>query len=67
MRRLRLHGSSERLFFCEHLDDVFWDYTHGPYMFFCEQGEDDMTSKGLLGQCQHFKRGGNRTEHEFNE
>lgn len=43
-------------FFCEHLDDVFWDYTHGPYMFICEQGEEDMTPKGLLGQCQHFKR-----------
>jgi hypothetical protein len=23
-------------FFCEHLTDVFWDYTCGPYMFICE-------------------------------
>ena len=48
-------------FFCEHLTDVFWDYTCGPYMFFCEQGEEDMTPKGLLGQCQHFKKEEKRT------
>lgn len=21
-------------FFCKHLENVVWDYTHGPYMFF---------------------------------
>ena len=22
---------------CKHCTDIFWDYTHGPYMLFCEK------------------------------
>ena len=22
--------------FCEHCTDIFWDYTHGMYTYFCE-------------------------------
>ena len=49
-------------FFCEHLDDVFWDYTHGPYKFFCDQGisEEDIKEKGLLGQCKYYSTHQNR-------
>lgn len=24
--------------FCANCTDIFWDYTHGPYMFFCAIG-----------------------------
>ena len=24
---------------CKHCTDIFWDYTHGPYMLFCEKSE----------------------------
>ena len=45
-------------FFCKYLTDVFWDYTHGPYMFFCEHPADngDHTDKGIVGQCELFER-----------
>lgn len=26
--------------FCKHCTDIFWDYTHGPYMLFCEDDHD---------------------------
>lgn len=26
--------------FCSHCTDVFWDFTHGPYMFFCDVDAD---------------------------
>lgn len=38
--------------FCEHCD-VFWDYTNGPYLFFCDA--DCNTEHGLSGQCEIFK------------
>ena len=49
-------------FFCEHCTDIFYDYTNGPYMFFCdltEDGEDttDRINKGLKGSCNNFKEG----------
>jgi hypothetical protein len=27
--------------FCKHNTDIFYDYTNGPYMFFCELEVDD--------------------------
>ena len=39
--------------FCEWCTDVWWDYTNGPYMFYCVGNKD--TSKGALGKCEHFK------------
>ena len=27
--------------FCRHCSDVYWDYTNGPYMFFCELKKED--------------------------
>ena len=39
--------------FCDHCTDVFWDYTNGPYMFFCDRGED--TDDGARGNCKSFE------------
>lgn len=36
--------------FCKHCTDMFWDYTHGPYMIFCEK--DCLTEKLT---CQYFE------------
>ena len=29
-------GPQKSCLFCKHCTDLLWDYTHGPYMFFCE-------------------------------
>ena len=26
---------------CKHCTDIFWDYTHGPYMVYCEKAYSD--------------------------
>lgn len=38
--------------FCSHCTDVFWDFTHGPYMFICDVGAD--TEEGAQGRCNRF-------------
>lgn len=38
--------------FCSHCSDVFWDFAHGPYMFFCDAGAD--TEEGIRGRCNSF-------------
>jgi len=43
-------------FFCRHCTDIFFDYTHGPYLFICREGVN--TSNGLKGQCNLFKEDG---------
>lgn len=47
---LKAHPRS--CFFCDHLTDIFWDYSHGPYMFFCEIEQD--TDTGICGKCKQF-------------
>jgi hypothetical protein len=44
-------------FFCKHCTDVWFDYTNGPYMFFCEKhdGENDPTPQGIRGKCKMFE------------
>ena len=39
--------------FCDHCTDVFWDYTNGPYMVFCDISAD--TEKGFVGHCELFE------------
>ena len=39
-------------FFCRKCTDIWWDYTNGPYMFFCTDGKD--TNTGLNGECEGF-------------
>jgi hypothetical protein len=42
--------------FCDRCTDVFWDFTHGPYMFVCSAGAD--TSFGVRGDCPSFSEEG---------
>ena len=40
--------------FCEHCEDVLWDYTNGIYSIFCEKGL--IANVGNCdGKCSHFK------------
>ena len=39
-------------FFCKNCTDIFYDYTHGPYMFLCIEGQE--TTNGLKGKCCSF-------------
>lgn len=44
--------------FCKKCRDLIWDYTNGPYMFFCDKdvdGEKDLTEKGAIGKCDIFE------------
>lgn len=40
-------------FFCQHLTDIFYDYTNGPYGFVCNLEGDIET--GMRGVCQGFE------------
>ena len=44
---------------CKHCTDIFWDYTNGPYMTFCENpcnGEGDLSEETNLGaECDLFE------------
>ena len=48
--RLKAHPHS--CFFCDNCTDIFYDYTNGPYMFFCAEELDIDT--GLSGSCKQF-------------
>lgn len=48
----RAIAPSTSCLFCEHCDDVFWDYSNGPYMFICDACAD--TSAGAMGSCGAF-------------
>ena len=44
--------------FCRKCDDIIWDYTNGPYSFFCEEdtdGKRDLTEQGCIGKCEYFE------------
>lgn len=36
--------------FCDHCHDIFYDYTHGPYMILC-----DISDSPDGSGCEHFK------------
>ena len=38
--------------FCDHCTDIFWDYTNGPYMIFCDLGEETFKEN-----CRYFEEG----------
>ena len=40
-------------FFCQHLTDIFYDYTNGPYGFGCDL--EGYIETGMLGVCPDFK------------
>lgn len=59
----RMFGSHERsCFFCKHCTDIFYDYTHGPYMFYCELGLDGIDEPNYIelafqGKCPKWDGG----------
>lgn len=38
--------------FCDHCKDIFYDFTHGPYMIFCDIPDHDIYDGT---GCEHFK------------
>ena len=40
--------------FCKHLTETFWDFTNGPYIFFCDKGID-VTNDILKYGCSDFE------------
>ena len=44
-------------FFCKYLTDIFYDYTNGPYMFFCDKATPETypVDNGLQGKCDMFE------------
>ncbi len=34
--------------FCKHCDDIIYDYSNGPYMFFCELDKEYKTCDGAF-------------------
>jgi len=49
--------------FCNNCTDIFYDYTHGPYLMICDL--DCNTQNGMAGQCCWFKDDG--SERRFEE
>lgn len=41
-------------FFCQHLTDIFYDYTHGPYMFVCNCRVEVDIETCMTGKCPDF-------------
>lgn len=39
--------------FCNHCTDIFWDYTHGIYMTYCDNEKD--IKIGAKGECKYFE------------
>lgn len=37
--------------FCKHCTDIYFDFTHGPYMCFCEKLHEDFET------CNSFEEG----------
>ena len=37
--------------FCKHCNDIFYDYTHGPYLMFCDIPNHDCHDGA---GCEHF-------------
>lgn len=44
--------------FCKKCDDLIWDYTNGPYVFFCDEdveGTKELAERGAVGECECFE------------
>lgn len=51
--------------FCSKCTDLWWDYTHGPYMFDCTEDRD--TEFGCIGQCEYYEDNGTPYEKWISE
>ena len=34
----KCYAPEDHCLFCDKCKDLFWDYTNGPYLFFCDDG-----------------------------
>lgn len=41
--------------FCKNCTDVYWDYSHGPYMMICIKHDDVFDCGGARGTCKDFE------------
>lgn len=41
--------------FCIHCTDIFYDYSHGPYMAFCDLDKDESSEYNYFENCKHFE------------
>lgn len=41
--------------FCKNCTDVYWDYSHGPYMMICIKHDDVFDCGGAGGTCKDFE------------
>ena len=59
---VKIKAPANSCLFCIHCTDVFWDYTHGPYLTICEKDLDFVT--GAKGECKCFQFDTNLKEGE---
>lgn len=41
--KIKVHDDNDCLF-CKHCEDVFWDYTNGPYMMICGKQREEVNN-----------------------
>lgn len=51
---MKVIGHKNSCLFCSHLTDIFYDYSNGPYMFYCDKDcyKDDIS---MFGKCKYFE------------
>lgn len=42
-------------FFCSHCTDIFYDYSHGPYMVFCELNNPNRENGNFDSKCLDYE------------
>lgn len=55
--------------FCKHCSDVLWDYTNGPYMFFCDKDKKECDLEGTASEhtCELFEENFNNESIVYGE
>ncbi len=51
---IKVTAHKRSCFFCEYCPDIIYDYTNGPYMFFCTKGIDWDEADAMHGNCAGF-------------
>lgn len=52
---IEITAHKQSCFFCEHCDDILYDYSHGAYMFMCLRDCDWYLEDAMHGNCKEFK------------
>lgn len=50
--------------FCSHCTDVFWDYSHGPYMVICDLSRPETEEHNYRNTCKDFDDDYEEEKHE---